>query len=476
MIIGDKILNEIKRKPKDNRELLTMKAFFWYIFLTIGLLCSQLYGYADIQYISLRDAENLALKTSNEIKSFVALTAAANEQAGFAFAPLLPYWTVEAYYQYNTHVPSVELPGPISSLVGSLPVGTHTPYSIGTTAVYTIWDTFTNLNAYKGAKYLAQSQKETEENTRQQVLLDTRLAYLKVQLSLEEMRAVEDSLKVVRSQFDDMDKRYNAGTVAQLDWMDSKREVLSYELQYEQQRNVVTNNVKDLFALLMLPTTVEIFPPDVLDPTFETLTPKIKFDSLDTVLEIANTWQIEPPSEKQPLLKSQTLLAQSYFAQADSEFGKYFPKFDISANSQIMYPDVIQLQRAFQNSFRASVSVPVFDGLRIQHRVSGLKQDALSAQFNHDQIRINFDRDYQKNLQTLANLKIQKEINKQDIEAAQKVAKLYYESYKGGQSLLINVQRANLQVLTTQVQGARISANIINQLFQLQYLSGKIRL
>lgn len=474
MFIDDKILNEIKRKLKNNRDLSTMKAFFWYIFLISGFLSVPVCTYADAQYISLRDAENLALKTSNEIKAFVAQTTAANEQAGFAFAPLLPYWTAEGYYQYNTHVPTVELPAPLN--LGGLAVGTHTPYSIGTTIVYTLWDTFTNLNAYKGAKYLAKSQKETEENTRQQVLLDTRLAYLKVQLSLEEMRAVERSLIVVRSQFDDMDKRYHAGTVAELDWVDSKREVLNYEVQYEQQRITLTNNVKDLFALLMLPTTVEIFEPESEHNIPVKSPPKLKFDSLESVLEIANQWPIEPPSEKQPLLKSQTLLAQSYFAQADSEFGKYFPKIDISANSQIMYPDIIQLQQAFQNSFRASFSVPVFDGLRIQHRVANLKQDALSAQFNHDQIRINFDRDYQKSVETLENLKIQQEINQRDIEAAQKVAKLYYESYKGGQSLLVNVQRANLQVLTTQVQGARISANIINQLFQLQYLSGKINL
>lgn len=453
-----------------------MKAFFCHIFLLTGFLYVHLNGCADIQHISFQDAENIALKTSNEIKSFVAQTAAAYEQAGVAFAPLLPYWSAEGYIQYNTHVPTFHVSGPLATLLGSLPVGTHKLYSVGTTATYTLWDSFTNLNAYKGAVYFARSQKETEENTRQQVLLNTRLSYLKVQLSFEEMKAVEDSLAVVRSQFNDMDKRYQAGTVAQLDWLDSKREVLSYELQYEQQRIDVTNNVKDLFALLLLPSTIEIFGPESRIDQSGKLVPKIKFDSLDTVLEIANKWHIEQPSDTQPLLKSQTLLAQSYFAQADSEFGKYFPKIEISANSQILYPNTIQLQQAFQNSFRASFSVPVFDGLRIHHRVSGLKQEAVSTQFNHDQIRINFDRDYQKNLETLANLKIQQKINNQDIEVAQKVAKLYYESYKGGQSLLVNVQRANLQVLTSQVQGARISANIINQLFQLQYLSGKIRL
>ena len=391
------------------------------------------------------------------------------KKLGQNLLPLLPQLNIFGDYQYLTLVPKVSLP-----YLGSFPVAVHWPYAIGATLTYTVWDTFSDLNTYKSAKYSYESQKEIEENTKLQLLLQVRTAYLRVQLALENLHATSDSLKLVREQFADTNNKYKAGAIAYLDWISSQREVINYELQLEQQRDSVTSNVKDLYALLTLPTTVEIFDPEPPTVVIDNPGLKIQFDSLEESLQRANQWSIAPPTEAQPSLKSQKLLEQSYLAQSDSEWGKLWPKIEFSVTSQVMYPILIQLAVGEQNTFTLSFSMPIFDGLRILHNVNEAKQNALVAHFNHDQTKINLNRDYYKAVDTLTNLQKQREINKQDIRTAKIAAKLYYESYQAGKSILIEVQQANLQVLVSQVQGATILSNILNQLYQIQFLSGKI--
>ncbi len=449
------------------RVLLNTQPFLVFVFV----FCFPIQLYAFVSTISLQEAENRALNTNYVLKAATAQANAASETADAQFAPLLPLWTIHGKFQYNTHVPNFSVPG----FPSGFEVSAHTPYNFGTTLSYTIWDSFTNLNAYKSARLLSDSQTQSKDNTTLELLLQTRLSYLLVQLALQELQSIENSLNLVRSQFKDIDHAYKAGAVARLDWIDSQRNVLSYQLQYEKERANVELKVKDLYAILTLPTDIKIFKSEKGSDESVILNNDllIKFDSLNTSLERAKKWDIIPPPTSQPSLQRQFLLAQSYDAKAASEFGKLFPKIDAFATSQMLYPDVIQVKLVNQNSFGASVSMPIFDGFRILHNVESAKQSAMMANFNYNETKINLDRDFQKSIDFLKNLDIQKEINVKDIEAAKQSAELYYESFKNGQSLLINVQNANLQVLTSEVQSARITATMLQQLYELQYLSGK---
>jgi len=444
---------------------------YWKLSLVLASFLYALKSHAD-SHMTLRVAEELALKRSNALKAFSARAKSAEETAGAQFAPMLPLWTIDADIQYDTYIPQST-----TENGESFPVGVRTPYNIGTTLSYTIWDNFSNWNAFKSSKYYADSQKETEENAKLQLLLQTRLAYLLVQLAIRELEVIGESLTQIRLQYNDISAKFKSGSVARLDLVDTRRQILSFELQYEQEKANLQLKVKDLLAILNLPTDVEVFEP-VLPGDSENMEEytklKVHYDPIDELLKQAKQWPISRPPASQPKLQTQIFLAKSHEVQASSELAKLLPKFDVFASSQILYPDVIELQPANQNTFGITLSVPVFDGVRALHKVEASKKSAMSAIFDHDQFRIDLDRDYDKSVAYLENLKRQKEINIKDNAAAKEVAKLHFESYKAGQTLLVTVQRANLQVLTTEVQGARITATMLEQLFELQYLSGKV--
>jgi outer membrane protein TolC len=82
------------------------------------------------------------------------------------------------------------------------------------------------------------------------------------------------------------------------------------------------------------------------------------------------------------------------------------------------------------------------------------------------------DRDYDKAIQLLLNLRTQQKLAQDDVEKSKDAARLYYQSYKGGKINLIDVQSANNRSLLSQVNAARIDAQIISELFLLQTLSG----
>lgn len=446
-----------------------MKAFFQLLIYLWLLSFAMLKVHANdfgIRSITLQEAEQRALGTSNEIKAFVAQSNASSEQSDIQFANLLPQWKLSGAFIYDTPEPKIEMP-----MFGSLPLNIRTIYFVTTEISYPIWDTFSNINAYKSSKFLAQSQKEDEKNTRLQVLYNVRIAYVLVQLSLEQLKSLEGSLTVARAQFSDIDKNYNAGYAAKIDWIAAQREVFNYELQHEQQRSDLNSKVKDLFTLMNLPPTVEIFrsPNNSNDDTTT-----IQFDPLEKSLQEVSGWHIEAPNENLPSVKSQAYLAKSYDAQADSEWVKLLPRVDLSARATVIGANIFKNKITEVNTFIASVSVPLFDGNRILHTTEQYKQNALSAKWNHDQIKINANRDYQKSLDMIESLKKQKEISKLDIDASQQSAKMYYESYQAGKSIFINVQNANLQFLLAQVKTANITAQILQQLFQIQLLSGKI--
>ena len=61
----------------------------------------------------------------------------------------------------------------------------------------------------------------------------------------------------------------------------------------------------------------------------------------------------------------------------------------------------------------------------------------------------------------------------ENINEAQEVERLTYQSYRAGKSRLLDVQDANLKLLEAQVSAAQIDSEILNEMAILAYLSSK---
>ena len=182
--------------------------------------------------LTLRDAEKQSLQASNQLKSALSTQAAASEQADAGYANLWPRLSLEGTYRYVTTVPTVQLPIPG---IPPLQFGANSNYSIGPTLSYQFWDTGSTRSAYHSLVKLAEARKEDQRNAELQLLMSVRMAYVRVQLALEQMRLVSDSLNLARAQNRDIEVNFRAGASSKLDWVNSQREVLSYQLQFKRE-------------------------------------------------------------------------------------------------------------------------------------------------------------------------------------------------------------------------------------------------
>lgn len=434
---------------------------FAFLFLpSVGLTQSTL-------QISSLEAEQKALENSPELKAYQSIRVAALENADAAFASLYPQLSLGGSYQYNTHVPTITLPFPGAP---SIPFGAHDQYGFGPTLGYTLWDTGQTRNAYKSSDLLAHARLADEKNAELQLLLSVRTAYLKLQLALEELRLLNNSLQLSHAQNHDIETNFRAGAATRLDRVDSQRDVINYQLQFEQKQAEVQTDLKDLLALIQIPEpqgSERPGPPGVpgVDLT-------LKLDSLDQSLTRGSRWKYAPPDDSQPSVLSQRLQAAASDRAAESQKASLYPIVQTSASAKIEYPDEVNLTQVEQNTFMISVSMPLFEGGHAHHLVEEARHQAEAARFNEQQTKINLLRDYEKSIQLLESLKTQQRLSNLDVERSEDAAKLYYQSYRGGKINLIDVQSANNRALTSKVNAARINAQMLTQMFNLQAISG----
>lgn len=415
--------------------------------------------------LTLRQAENEALRASDQLKSYLSTTRSATEEADARFADLLPRITLDGQYSYITNVPDVALPFPGSA---PFPFGSHNNYNIGPTLTYTLWDTGAARDAYLSAKLLADAREEDRKAEKLQLLLAVRQAYIQVQEGLEQLRLVNDSLNLARVQLRDISVNFRAGAASRMDRVDAERAVLSYQLQFRQSQAALSSSLEDLLALTGESVADASHPGP---PGIEGATLELEFDRLDRAVAQASD-RFSPPDETQPQLRSQELQARSNELAAKGEKAGLYPRITVSARAELEYPNVVILQNIEQNIFGVTLSMPLFEWNRTSHLAASQYQQAESTRFRQAQLRIDLNRDYRRAKDMLRSLRDQIRVAQEDVAKSEESARLYYASYRAGRINITDVLSANLRALQSKVNASQIEAQILNQIAVLEATTG----
>lgn len=411
------------------------KLFYFFLFFSVAI-------HAIISDFTLQEAEQLAIQNSNKLKAASFDIEVSKEQENAGFAILFPKLSLQANYTYLSTLPSFK----------DTPFGDHNNYSLGPMLSYTLWDTLSSFKSLEALEKLKASKQQDHAATKQQILLAVRSAYIRVQLALEELRLVSNSLELARTQQHDIQNRFKAGSATSLDKLISNRQVLEFELQLKQKQADLSVSLKDL----------------------ETLTgnTNTQLESLSTTLTNLNALELSAPTEEQPQIKSLKLLSESLNKAASAQTAKLFPTLQLFASTMLAYPNGPVLDQINQNTVGFSLSLPLYVGDPTWHTAASKRQEALAAKHRALQLQTDLNRDFEKAQKMLESLREQKQLATLDISQSSEVAQLYYNSYKAGKSNLIDVQSANHQALQSRVNAARIDAQILNQLILLHALSG----
>lgn len=403
--------------------------------------------------LSLQEAETSALASSWLIKAAAADFTSALEQEKAGFTAILPRASLQGNYTFLSTLPELS----VAPNVPAITFGDHNNYSLGPVLNYTLWDTFSSHKSYAALGRLRQAREQDRENTTVQVLTSVRNAYLRVQLALEELKAVDDYVVLSRAQERDVQKRFEGGTGTQLETYTAQRQVVRYRLQVEQKKVDVATAYKDLLALT--------------HPENINSTPRL--ESLSRTLAHFLKFAHEAPGENHPQVKSLELLSESSTLMAESLRAKLFPTLQLSLSSNVSYPNGPQLVSTNQNTVSLSLNVPLFLGDPTWHQIDQKLSDARGAHYRARQVRLDLNRDYEKALQRIESLKQQQKLAAQDVRDSGEVAKLYFNSYKVGKLNFIDVQTVNNDALQAKVNAARIDAQLIGQIIALLAVQGK---
>jgi outer membrane protein TolC len=425
--------------------------------------------------LSLSGLTDQALKNSPKLEAARLAFESARSEAGALGASEFPRLGLSGNYFYQTYVPA------FSPFPNSPPAvfGENNNWSAWATLNWNLWDFRSLHHMANSAIAASQSQEQLYQATQRQVRLAVRLAYFQVQITLEQVRLLGDSLKVAQAQYADIQKQTRFGTASRVDLLSSHQEVLNYERQFWQAQAGLAQALRDLFDLAGDKEPADFTSP--LDARMEGTLPEgvsaptvwLAMDPEKDSLALLQQEAAVPPDESVPQLKTYAYLADSSRLAADAVHSGLFPKLTLSAQAGYENPDGPVLQTVQQNIVSVSLNMPLFDWGQIVSDSDSKREQSEAYLKNLDQAKGDLWRDWNKAKDALRSLETQRTLDETGVSETQELSKLTYGAYRAGTARFLEVQTSNFQALNAKVQAVGNDIQILMQLSILSSLSGK---
>jgi outer membrane protein TolC len=424
--------------------------------------------------LGLAQAQAAALERSPELKAAGLDQEAAEAQARGRLSALWPKLSMDASWREVAVVPSLALPIP-----GASPIefGSHESWAFGPSVSWTFWDSNASRHAWRGFEALARARRQEASGLRRRLLLETRLAYFRVQLALEQVRQLADSLRLAQAQHADVAQRLRYRAASRIDLLSAHQEVLTYLRQLRQARSDLASAVREIFAktgmgaatdpsLALDKKTSSNLPPGTEPPTLI-----LELEPLDASLKALDVRT--NPSQVDPRVQALAESAEASRMAARSASSERWPKLQLSARTGLEYPNGPVLETIHQSAIGVSLSLPLFEGWRVTEEIGRQRMQARAFDERRSQAVIDLDRESRQAEDQLAGLRAQQEFNRAAVSETEELARLVYESYQSGRSTFLEVQTANLRALEAKMQAARTDAQTLAQLAVLRSLSSE---
>ncbi len=427
--------------------------------------------------LSLEEAESRALAYSSVLKAAESEMKAAAEKADSQFGTLVPRLSLDGNYRYVTEVPTFQ-PSPASPKV---PFGDHKNYSYGPLLSWNAFSSGQNHYRWKSAQSVARAQKNHFDAVQRQIRLDTRIAYFQIQLVLEQVFLLSDSLKLAQGQYKDIDLRRKAGASSRIDSLSAHQEVFNRSRELRLAQTELAGFLRSLFSLTGIGSDIDpsipmdfrmagSLPADVDFPT--------TFVQLDPIVNSEKKMEWAARTELDVDHPSILTLSESIEAArrtARALRGEYGPALSLLAKISRDYPKGPVLETITQKTFSAAASLPLFQGGRILHDARAQDNRVEALKNERDQALLDLERSWNHAQDKMKGLRAQGLINEKSVSEAETLARLVYDAYKAGGATYLDVEKANLRVLQTKVIHANTRVENLMQLAILDSLSKQRR-
>jgi outer membrane protein TolC len=340
-----------------------------------------------------------------------------------------------------------------------------------------VWDSGGVYYRWKSAEDEARAKFYDVDALRRQIILNTNLAYFRVQLACEQVRFVTDSLKTVFDQYKDISNQEKAGSLSRMDSLQAHQEVLVRQRNLRQSRADLAVALRDLFYLtgdgknvdpsIPLDAATPWQPALGMEPATLLVTQDPRGESL-TLLQPNAAKEFDSESPALQSLTESIAAAERLVSSLQSEYG---PSVLLSGRISRDYPNGPILETITQKSGGVTASWPLFEGNKTVNEVKAQKKQTAALTETREDARLSLKRDWEKARDELRGLEDQREINRLTVKETIALAKLTYDSYKVGRSRYLEVETANLQAVNAKITESQTEIQILIQLAILQSLS-----
>lgn len=434
-------------------------------------------GAAELR-LTLRDAEAGALAADAGYAAARLSSEAAAAAAAAAGAPLKPRLALEGSLRYAEVVPEIKLP---AAMGGARPMGDNWNYSLGPSAYWTFYDGGALKAGRDSARAAAAARLAEAEHARRQALLKGRAAYFRLQLALEKVYLIGENLQLSLAQLRDIELGARAGARSRLDEIRARQETLS------RRRDLVRARADLAAALREYAFVTGLVPPEgAALPSDARLAGRDLGGEQDPGLYLrAEPYtdmlpRLMPAAERGldkalPSVGALENYARAYRASAGGYKAERLPRLALSARSSLDYPNGPNIYSYWQNSAALSLSLPLFEGGRLEEKRRESELNAAAAGERRGEAARQAETEYRKALDAYAALLAEQEINIDAVDDAEEAARLSYEAYKAGGATWLDVESANLKALQAKTTAAAANAEILLKLAVLDSLTGSVK-
>lgn len=406
-------------------------------------------------FLSFTDAEQMALKNSHVVASQKYTVESAQARAFAQEVKRLPRLDFGASSTFVSKIGEMSLtPLPFERKVGS-----NTNWRVGPALNWVVWDTGQIMNKAKSLDKISSAEMELLSNDRRQVLLNTRIAYINVQLAKAQLVLVRSALDLARFQYSVVSQKKEAGTTDLFDLTVAHQEVVDHEKELEQATGNLAVAKRGLTAVLGYDAEQEDMNKLDVEPIDSVLKRLLPRSTLPVIVE------------EHPEVKALADKQHSSELEAKSVSAKHWPEVTMMGTSTFEYPNLGVNQTIQQNKLVLGLGVPILDWGLISKQVKSYKYEAHSTGEQKEQTMIDLARrtaEIRENIQTCKSLRI---ANARAVKDAVEVAKLSYDSYQIGRIIFLDVQRANVKALSVKIDAATNDANLAAQISNLLFLA-----
>ncbi|WP_419770323.1 MAG: TolC family protein [Candidatus Marinarcus sp.] len=317
--------------------------------------------------------------------------------------------------QYSGFLPSVDLTYTYDRRDVTLPSQVNDESYASAKVSYNLFNGFSDLFSFQSANYIYKSSEFTYNAVKQDIILNTKIAYIHLLKQEKNVKTYEDALKLFLQQYEDAKNKFDQGIIA-------KNELLEVEVQMLQAKQDLATANKDFKVARLSLNNILSGQLSKEEPIEE-----ISYEKL-AIKDYKEDF-LERRSEIQAL----KMMMQSYNAQRNSTIGNFLPNVDASVshneygdseriNGRTGYPDE-------QEVVNVTATWNLF---------SGGKDTQNAIAFN----------------------KMKKQIYAQ-LQSTKLQVQLQYEQAKEE----LNVSKLNFETATTALEQAKINYEIVNNRF-----------